>query len=97
MQITACKYRSAANNWCKYFTEHAHFENASSASMKKYLSFKMSTWLELSTILEEKDAENTKKATKVTLNKFRGYLQEKRREAELLTSKVKLANACMSN
>ena len=32
---------------------------------------------ELSTILEEKDTENTKKATKVTLNKFRGYLQEK--------------------
>ena len=45
----------------------------------------MSTWLvfaelsecELSTTLEEKDAENTKKATKVTLNIFRGYLQEK--------------------
>ena len=53
---------------------------------------------ELYTILEEKDAENTKKATKVTLNIFRGYLQEKGlREAELLTSKVKLANACMSN
>ena len=53
---------------------------------------------ELSTILEKKDAKNTKKATKVTLNIFRGYLQEKRlREAELLTSKVKLANACMSN
>ena len=49
---------------------------------------------ELSTIPEEKDAENTKKATKL----FRGYLQEKGlREAELLTSKVKLANACMSN
>ena len=66
----------------------------------------MSTWLVLSsyekailsTILEEKDAENTKNATKVTLNIFRGYLQEKGlREAELLTSKVKLANACMSN
>ena len=42
LQITACKYRSAANNWCKYCTEHAHFENASSASIKKYLSFKMS-------------------------------------------------------
>ena len=41
---------------------------------------------ELSTILEEKDAENTKKATKVALNIFRSYLQEKRfREAELLT------------
>ena len=35
---------------------------------------------ELSTILEEKDAENTKKATKVTLNIFRGYLQKKRIE-----------------
>ena len=32
---------------------------------------------ELSTILEEKDTENTKKATKVTLNIFLGYLQEK--------------------
>ena len=32
LQITACKYRSVANNWCKYFIEHAHFENASSAS-----------------------------------------------------------------
>ena len=43
----------------------------------------------LSTILEEKDAENTKNATKVTLNIFRGYLQEKGlREAELSTSKV---------
>ena len=53
----------------------------------------------LSTILAEKDAENTKKATKVTLiNIFRGYLQEKGlTEAELLTSKVKLAKACMSN
>ena len=38
----------------------------------------------LSTILEEKDAENTKKATKVTLNIFRGYLQEKgSRETEI--------------
>ena len=53
---------------------------------------------ELYTMIEEIDAENTKKATKVTLNIFRGYLQEKGlREAELLTSKVKLANACMSN
>ena len=53
---------------------------------------------ELSTILEEKDAENAKNATKITLNLFRGYLQEKGlREAELLTSKVKLADACMSN
>ena len=52
----------------------------------------------LSTILEGKGAENIKKATKVTLNIFRGYLQEKGlRKAELLTSKVKLANACMSN
>ena len=51
-----------------------------------------------STILEEKDVESTEKATKVTLNIFRGYLQEKGlREAELLTTKVKLANACMSN
>ena len=51
-----------------------------------------------SSILKEKGAENIKKATKVTLNIFRGYLQEKElREAELLTSKVKLANACMSN
>ena len=47
LQITACKYRSAANIWCKYFIEHAHFENASSASIKKYLSFKMPTWLVL--------------------------------------------------
>ena len=39
LQITACKYRSAANNWCKYFIEHAHFENASSASIEKYRSF----------------------------------------------------------
>ena len=45
-----------------------------------------------------KGAENTKKATKVTLNIFRGYLQEKgSRGSELLTSKVKLANACRSN
>ena len=42
---------------------------------------------ELSTILEEKDAENTKKATKVTLNIFRGNLKKKGlREVELLTS-----------
>ena len=54
--------------------------------------FAESSESELSTILEETDAENTKKATKVTLNIFRGYLQEKG-----LTSKVKLANACMSN
>ena len=47
LQITACKYRSAANNWCKYCIEHAHFKNTSSASIKKYLSFKMSTWLVL--------------------------------------------------
>ena len=53
---------------------------------------------ELPTILEEKNAEDIKKATKVTLNIFRGYLQEKElREVELLTSKVKLVNACMSN
>ena len=106
LQITACKYRSAANNWCKYFIEHAHFKNASSASIKKYLSFKMSTWLVLPSYekancllyWKKKDAENTKNATKVTLNIFRGYLQEKGlREVELLTSKVKLANACMSD
>ena len=79
LRITACKYRSAANNWYKYFIEHAHFKNASSASIKKYLSCEMSRFSELSeselsTILEEKDADNTKKATKVTLNIFRGYL-----------------------
>ena len=39
---------------------------------------------ELSTIPEEQEAESTKKATKVTLNIFQGYL-------------LKLANACMSN
>ena len=77
LQITACKYRSAANNWCKYFIEHAHFENASSASVKKYFLSKCQhgpfcrvSESELSTILEEKDTENTKKATKVTLNIF---------------------------
>ena len=31
LQITACKYRSAANNWCKYVIEHAHFKNDSSS------------------------------------------------------------------
>ena len=51
---------------------------------------------ELSTILEQKDAENTKKATKVTLNIFRGYLREKGlREAELLTSKLFSTRECM--
>ena len=79
LQITACKYRSAANNWCKYFIEHVHFENTSSASIKTYRSFfqnvNMTRFAELSesklsTILEEKGAENTKKATKVTLNIF---------------------------
>ena len=81
LQIIPCKYRSAANNWCKYCIEHACFENASSASIKKYLSFKMSTWLVLPSYqnancppYSEKDAENTKKATKVTLNTFRDYL-----------------------
>ena len=39
LQITACKYRSAANNWCKYFIEHAQFENASSASIKNISFF----------------------------------------------------------
>ena len=92
---------------CKYFIEHAHFENASSASIKKYRSFFQNVNMarfaelsesELSTVLEEKDAENTKKVTKVTLNTFRGYLQKKGlRKAELLTSKVKLTKACMSN
>ena len=33
-QQTACRYGSAANNWSKYFIEHAHFENASSVSIK---------------------------------------------------------------
>ena len=102
LQITACKYRSAANNWCKYFIDHAHFENALSASIKKsfFQNVNMARFTELSeselsTILKEKDA--TKKATKVTLNIFRDYLQEKGlREVELSTSKVKLANACMS-
>ena len=70
-QITACKYRSAASNWCKYFIEHAHFENASSASVKKYRSVfqnvNMAHFAELlesklSTILEEKSAENMKKS-----------------------------------
>ena len=105
MQITACKYRSVANNWCKYFIEHAHFENASSASIKniflskcQYGSFCRVSESELSTVVEEKNAENTKKVTKVTLNIFRGCLQKKAlREAELLTSKIKLAKACMSN
>ena len=61
-------------------------------------SFSRVSESELSTVLEEKDAENTKKGTKVTLNIFRGYLQEKGlREAELLTSKVEFAKACMSN
>ena len=91
LQITACKYRSAANNWCKYCIEHAYFENALSASIKNFLNVNMARFVELSecelsTILEEKDAENTKKATKVTLNIFRGYLQKKGlREAEFLT------------
>ena len=70
LQATACKYRSATNNWCAYFIEHAHFENTSSASIKKYRSsfqnVNMACYTglsesELSTILEEKDAENTKK------------------------------------
>ena len=47
---------------------------------------------DLSCLLEEKDAENTKKATKVAINLFRSYLQEKRlTETEILTSKIKLA------
>ena len=79
LQITACKYRLAANTWCKYFIEHTHFENASYMSMVRFneqISFFQNVNMahfaelsesELSTILQEKDAENTKKATKVTL------------------------------
>ena len=72
LQITTRKHRSAANNWCKYFIEHAHFENASSASIKKssFQNVNMARFAELSdselsTILEEKDAENTKKQLKL--------------------------------
>ena len=77
----------AANNWCKYFIEHAHFENASSASIKK--SFFQNVNIagsaeflesELSTILEEKDAENTKKATKVYFKHISRLLARKRIE-----------------
>ena len=39
LQITACKYRSAANNWYKYGSEHVYFENASSALIKKISFF----------------------------------------------------------
>ena len=47
---------------------------------------------DLSCLLAEKDAENTKKATKVAINLFRSYLQEKGlSETEILTSKIKLA------
>ena len=47
---------------------------------------------DLSCLLAEKDAENTKKATKVAMNLFRSYLQEKGlTETEILTSKIKLA------
>ena len=47
---------------------------------------------DLSCLLAEKDAENTKKATKVSINLFRSYLQEKGlTETEILTSKIKLA------
>ena len=43
-------------------------------------------------LLAEKDTENTKKATKVAINLFRSYLQEKGlTETEILTSKIKLA------
>ena len=51
---------------------------------------------ELTTILEEKVQKTPKKATKVTLNIFRGYLQEKGlREAELLHEKLNLrTHAC---
>ena len=47
---------------------------------------------DLSCLLAQKDAENTKKATKVAINLFRSYLQEKGlTETEILTSKIKLA------
>ena len=43
-------------------------------------------------LLEQKDSKNTKKSTKVALNIFREYLQEKKlKEDELLASKVKLS------
>ena len=48
---------------------------------------------ELSTILEDKNAESTKKATKVTLNIFRGYLQEtelREAEADMLTCYLRI-------
>ena len=47
------------------------FQNVNMARFAKLSQSKFST------ILEEKDAESTEKATKVTLNIFRGYLQEK--------------------
>ena len=87
----------AANNWCKQFTEHARFENDSSARIKKHRScFKnvnMARFAdlpekELSFLLQDKDAENTKKATncKVALTSFRSYLKEKGlSEGELIT------------
>ena len=47
---------------------------------------------DLSCLLAEKDAEITKKATKVAINLFRSYLQEKGlTETEIWTSKIKLA------
>ena len=57
---------------------------------------------ELSTILEEKVQKTPKRQLiKVTLNIFRGYLHEKgfveSRAFDIKTTKVKLANACMSN
>ena len=105
LQITACKFRSAANNWCKYFLEHAHFENASSASIKNIFlpkcqhgSFCRVIRKQIVHYTRRKGCrKHQKKATKVNLNIFQGYLQERLREAELLTSKVKLANACMSD
>ena len=46
----------------------------------------------MSFVLQEKDAENKKKATKVALTLFRSFLEEKRlSEGELITSKAKLA------
>ena len=82
--------------------EHAHFENASSTSIKntflskcQHASFCRDIRKRIVHYTRKKVAKNTKKATKVALNIFRGYLQEKRlREAELLTLKVKLRE-CM--
>ena len=48
----------------------------------------------LSFLLQEKEAENTKKETKVALTLLHSYLKEKGlSEGELITSKAKLAIA----